>query len=288
MISVIVPAHNEEAVIAQSVRSFLDSSGSDDVEIVVVCNGCKDATASAAAGVSSAVRVLESPVPSKVQAVNLGLAQARGEVTVCVDADIRLVGAGVAGLARALDAPGVLAAAPRADMDFAPGTSWAVKAYYRVWLSLPYVAEGMVGCGVYALNEAGRARIGTIPEIIADDGYVRASFAPHERVRVDDSVARVRAPRTLSDLIKIKTRSRLGGYQLNSTLGGRLPGHTEGAKYGSAWAGVLRSPGLWIDVLPYLLVNVVSRVRAKRQFRRLDTYVWERDESSRRVNGVGS
>lgn len=282
-ITVVIPAHNEAAVIVETLRAL--TGGGDGLEVLVVCNGCTDGTAAAAAGVAG-VRVMESPVPSKVNAVNLGLREARGEVVVCVDADIRLGGAGVAGLARALERPGVLAAAPRVEMDFAPGTAWGVRAYYRVWFALPYVSEGMVGCGVYALNAAGRARIGEIPELIADDGFVRSSFAAGERVRVDETVAKVRGPRTLRDLIKIKTRSRLGGYQLRQRFPEGLPGQGGGARHGSAWAGVLMKPSLWACVPAYLYVNIVSRLRAKGQVKSLAGYVWERDESSRNVAGA--
>ena len=90
----------------------------------------------------------------------------------------------------------------------------AVRAYYRVWARLPYVREGMIGVGVYALSEEGRRRFAEFPEIIADDGYVRMLFSPSERVRVDDAPVRVYAPEGLSDLVRIKTRSRLGRYEL--------------------------------------------------------------------------
>ena len=57
------------------------------------------------------------------------------------------------------------------------GSSLAVRAYYRIWLRLPYVREGMIGVGVYALSEEGRRRFGEFPEVIADDGYVRMLFS---------------------------------------------------------------------------------------------------------------
>jgi len=279
-ITVIIPAHNEAAVIAASLRSLRDDAGGTDVEIIVICNGCTDDTAAIAAR-EPGVRVIKSPLPSKVAAINLGIQHARGEHVVVVDADIRLSGDGLRGLARALASPGVLAAAPRAEMEFAPGTSWFVRAYYRVWFSLPYVHEGMVGCGVYAVGAAGRARVFPLPNIIADDGFVRGSFAPGERVRVDTVIATVRAPRTLRDLIKIKTRSRLGGYQLTRRVAQRLPGQNERSQHGSLWLGMLARPHLWANTAAYLYVNLASRRRAKAQFARMESYVWERDESAR-------
>jgi hypothetical protein len=144
----------------------------------------------------------------------------------------------------------------------------------------------MMGCGVYALNAAGRARIGELPELIADDGFVRASFAPGERVKVEETVARVRSPRTLHDLLKIKTRSRLGGYQLQAMFPKGLPGQNERRQHRGAWLGILRSPSLWACVPAYLYVNLVSRLRAKQRLKSLDAYTWERDESSRNMAGA--
>jgi glycosyltransferase involved in cell wall biosynthesis len=279
-VSAIIPAHNEAGVIADTLRSLLQGHELGAVRVLVVCNGCTDSTANVARGIDG-VTVLESSIPSKVAAVNLGLETAPEGTAICVDADIRLSSGGLAALAAAINVPEPRVAAPSVRMDFGSGASWTVRAYYRLWLSLPYVAEGMVGCGVYALNDAARRRLGKIPQIIADDGYVRGSFAPAERVKVESVIATVRAPRTMRDLVKIKTRSRLGRYQLDALFGGKLPGQNERQQHGSAWRGVLFNPARWLDVAVYLYVNAVTRYRARRQFAKLETYVWERDESTR-------
>ena len=77
----------------------------------------------------------------------------------------------------------------------------------------------MIGVGVYAVSEDGRSRFGAFPDVIADDGYVRTLFDASERVCVEDAPVRVYAPKRLSDLVRIKTRSRLGRYE----LGQRFP-----------------------------------------------------------------
>lgn len=285
MISVIVPAHDEASVIGASLASYIAAAGGLAVEVLVVCNGCSDNTAAVAgafAGVVPAVRVLESAVASKVGAVNLGLSEARGDVVVCVDADVRLGGAGLAGLVRELSKPGVLAAAPKAVMDFGGGTPWFVRAYYKLWLELPYVREGMVGCGVYALNAGGRARVGALPNIISDDGYVRFQFNSAERVLAEDVTAIVRAPRSVMGLIRIKTRSRLGRLQLRALFGHAMAGaQRSGGAFGVLWPFLMVRPRLWPCVVPYLIVTLVTRWRAGRQFSRLAEYVWERDLSTR-------
>ena len=89
----------------------------------------------------------------------------------------------------------------------------------RRLVALPYVREGMIGVGVYAVSEDGRRRFEAFPDVIADDGYVRMLFGPSERVSRRDAPVRVYAPKRLSDLVRIKTRSRLGRYE----LGQRFP-----------------------------------------------------------------
>ncbi len=162
------------------------------------------------------------------------------------------------------------------------GSSLAVRAYYRIWARLPYVREGMIGVGVYALSEEGRRRFADFPEIIADDGYVRSLFGAGERIRVDDAPVRVYAPAGFSDLVRIKTRSRLGRYQLRQRFPDLVARERTTKSYRNAiWTIVVR-PWLWPAAIVYAAVLVQTRRRARRQLASIDDYVWERDRSSRR------
>ena len=162
------------------------------------------------------------------------------------------------------------------------GSSLAVRAYYRIWTRLPYVREGMIGVGVYALSEEGRRRFEEFPDVIADDGYVRMLFSPSERVRVDDAPVRVYAPERLSDLVRIKTRSRLGRYELRQRFPDLVARERTTKSYRSAlWTIVVR-PWLWPAAALYAVVLVQTRRRARSQLASIDDYVWERDQSSRR------
>jgi glycosyltransferase involved in cell wall biosynthesis len=93
MISVIIPAHNEEKYIAGCIRSILGQPYKD-YEIIVVCNGCTDRTAIAArktrnfAGEKAAkIRVIESHKANVSAARNIGAKNAKGDVFVFLDAD---------------------------------------------------------------------------------------------------------------------------------------------------------------------------------------------------------
>ncbi len=245
------------------------------------CNACSDKTVDIARDFGDPVRVVESDVPSKTNAMNMGDTAARGFPRVYVDADVVMSLASVRALAKALEKDGVRAVAPAVETVYPPGTIWSVRAYYDFWMALPYIQEGMMAAGVYAMNEAGRAFFGRFPDVISDDGFVRLQFSQTERIEVDAALSVVSAPAKLDDLIKIKTRSRLGVYELMT----RFPDHYSreaGTKqYGKAIMALARKPRLYLAAIPYLWVNVISRLRARNQRRTPGKYVWERDNSSR-------
>ena len=213
MVSIVIPAHNEETTIGRCLSRLLGEGSSESLRVVVACNGCSDRTAEFARQFGDRVTVIETDVASKVYAMNLGDEASQGFPRFYMDADVVLSPNDIREVERTLQSGGVLAAAPRMQMDFS-NASWAVRAVYRVWMALPYTRSGMMGVGVYALSEEGRRRFGRFPDIIADDGYIRVLFKPHERAAVDAARSIVKAPATLAGLIKIKTRSRLGGFQL--------------------------------------------------------------------------
>jgi glycosyltransferase involved in cell wall biosynthesis len=248
------------------------------VQVVVVANGCHDDTASRAREFSPSIVVVETSVPSKPNALNLGDEKCNGFPRAYLDADIELSPGTLRILANQLRESGALVAAPAMSMRF-DRSAWAVRAYYRVWQQLPYVQEGLIGVGMYMISEEGRRRFDRFPDIIADDGYVRRLYAPHERISVSECHAIVSAPTSLWGLIKIKTRSRLGGYELGEAFPDLLANEPKG--YGEAMRGILRQPSLWPAVIAYLGVNAIARVRARRMLKQSKRKVWERDDSSR-------
>src|SRR3954470_11754775 len=48
IISVVVPAHDEEQVITRCLRALTGGTAAEEVEVIVVCNGCSDRTADVA------------------------------------------------------------------------------------------------------------------------------------------------------------------------------------------------------------------------------------------------
>ena len=279
-ISIIIPAHNEAAVIRRTLTSLLDGLGDIPVQVVVVCNGCVDGTADCARAVSDPrILVIEIPNGSKTGAMNEGDRYTSIFPRVYMDADVQLRPEDLNTLCAYMVRTGVPAAVPMARMNF-DGVSGPVQAYYKIWFSLTYIRSGMVGCGVYALSKEGRARFGKFPGIISDDGFVRAHFSDKERPVVGGCIVTVRAPRTLAGLIKIKTRSRLGGRQLRECYPKLFNKELSNSRWRTLLWYLFR-PNLWLAMPYYLLVVGISLWRSWRQFKRQDFSVWERDETSR-------
>jgi len=279
-ISVVIAAHNEEAVIGHCLDALLQGARPNELEIVVVCNGCTDRTSDVARAYGDGVHVIETPEASKTAALNLGDAVVGSFPRFYVDADVTLAIGSIRLIAARLEGD-TLAASPVMQVDLR-GSSLAVRAYYRVWMRLPYVREGMIGVGVYALSEDGRRRFEEFPDVIADDGYVRMLFSSAERIRVDDAPVLVHAPGGLSDLVRIKTRSRLGRYELRQRFPGLVGTERATKSYRNAALAIAARPWLWPAAMVYAAVTLQTRRRAGRQLTAIDSYVWERDQSSRR------
>lgn len=91
LVSILVPAHNEEPSICATVRSLL-AIDYPNFEILVLDDGSTDDTADAARTFEgrfgpATCRVLTKPNGGKWSAHNFGLMHARGELILCVDAD---------------------------------------------------------------------------------------------------------------------------------------------------------------------------------------------------------
>lgn len=276
-ISIVIPAHNEGAVIERCLRTLLQSAKPGELCVVVVANGCTDRTAAVARAVDPCVEVIETPVGCKTTALNLGDGAA-GDVfpRIYLDGDLVLGTDAARMICDALREPGVLAAAPRFEFDL-EGASWAVRAFYRAWATMPYFDTGRIA-GAYALSREGRARFGRFPKLISDDGFVRLQFAPPERKTVDGCVVKVVAPRTLSDLLKIKTRSKAGTMELRAKHPELFANET--ASEGASLKRMLGRPLMWPSYAVYALVNLVAKRRARKRLSE-GSKIWERDESSR-------
>ena len=147
-LSVVIPAYDEEAVIADAVHDlhdFWSADGPGEVEIVVVDDGSRDATAARVRGLElPGVRLLQQPNRGKGAAVRAGVAATSGNVVYFIDADlpysmdnqrdaVRLVESGV----RAAVGSRRVAGAHAADYPIARRAfSWSLKVLMRLLLGL--------------------------------------------------------------------------------------------------------------------------------------------------------
>jgi glycosyltransferase involved in cell wall biosynthesis len=278
MVSVVVPAHNESTSIGRCLDSMLDGLAKNELQIVVVCNGCNDDTAEIARCFGPPVEVVETPIASKIAALRLGDELATGFPRFYLDADVELPLESIRRVADVLRRGPWLAAAPRMKVDLS-GRKWAVRAYYSIWTRLPYHASQMIGSGVYAMSEAGRLRFDTFPDLISDDGFVRLQFSPEERTSVEGASFTIRPPETLAAVVRIKTRSQKGAVQLKRAFPELA--RNDVRDYRSALTGILREPRQWANCWVYLYVILVTKLRAYWLNYTQDLGEWERDETSR-------
>lgn len=279
MATVIIPAHNEASVIRRCLDSIIQQPEVDT--LIVACNGCSDNTAAIVRQHYPDVICLELSTPSKVQALNAAEHYKSTWPIFYIDADTALSADAIATITQALAEGKTLLAAPEPVIDTSQ-SSWWVKQYYKTWLSLPYIREGVVATCSYVLTEQGRQRFSHFPAVINDDGFVRCQFKPQERRNISGASIFIQAPRNLRSLIKIKSRARLGNQQLAAL---NLCAYAEAKPYSRILLDKLFNKN-FLSTLVYLFIAAVIRLRAAKQFKNLQAYTWEKDQSSRQTQAA--
>jgi glycosyltransferase involved in cell wall biosynthesis len=277
--TVIIPAHNEARVIGRLLSQLVSDARPGELDIIVVPNGCTDDTAEVAASFGPMVQVLPVPVASKQEALRAGDRMATGFPRFYVDADVELRTEDVRALAAALRRTGALAVGPQRVLALS-GSSWPVRWYYEVWMSLPEVQAGLFGRGVIGVSNAGHERIANLPSLMSDDLAAALVFAPNERMIVPDARVIVHPPQRLSDLLRRRVRVATGVTQLEHDES--APQSTARTRPTDLLAIIRRGPRMAPRVMLFTAVAVLARGRARRAARRRDYSTWLRDESSRR------
>ena len=215
VLSVVIAANNEEHHIGPCLQSLLgQDDGAGRVEVVVAANGCSDRTVERARAHEAAFQdkdwrliVIDLPDAGKLNAITRGEQAASGDILVYLDADVRC-DAPLLGQLR-VELSGVAPRYATGTLQVAPAKSWVTRRYAHFWTQLPFVQDGAVGAGLFAVNRAGRARWDTFPSIISDDTFARLQFRPAERVEVP---ARYHWPMVegYSNLVRVRKRQDEG------------------------------------------------------------------------------
>lgn len=189
MISLIIPANNEESMIGRCLGAVLASDPpGEPVEVIIAANACTDRTVQVALswrdGVEAkgwALTVLDLAEGGKMNALNRADDVAQGDKRVYLDADVVVDAGLLAQLSEVLDTDDPRYAS--GDVRIAPPRTFVSRAYRVIYQKVPFFTQDVPGCGVFAVNAAGRKRWGDFPDIISDDTFVRLSFTPSERVK---------------------------------------------------------------------------------------------------------
>ncbi|MBD0324017.1 MAG: glycosyltransferase [Aldersonia sp.] len=264
--SIVIPAHNEAAVITNTLAPLSDPACSGALEVIVVCNGCTDATADVAQSVPG-IKVLEIDEASKTAALNAGDDAATLWPRLYLDADIRISPRAVADVFDVLRSGDALAARPVYKFDTA-GASAPVRGYYRARSRIPHFREALWGAGAYALSEAGHKRMGRFPSLVADDLWIAQQFDPSEMTVVETDPALVATPRDSRSLAKVLRRVYRGSSE--------IPDSKSAGQSLKSLIGGVRGPRSAADAAVYVSFALAGRRQSRQPVR------WERDESSRR------
>jgi glycosyltransferase involved in cell wall biosynthesis len=202
--SVLVPAHNEGAVLARLLTPLAPALTSRAIELVVVCNGCTDNTATVARSFPT-VRVIELESASKTDALRAGDLRLEAFPRFYVDADVELPLQALYATAQALSSNGKLAGRPRFRYELASSKP-LIRSFYTARITIPSIFNALWGAGVYVLTEAGRRRFQEFPDVVADDLWVDGLFAPSEIAIVPCEPVVVHVPTTVRGLLGTLTR----------------------------------------------------------------------------------
>lgn len=276
MPSVVIAAHNEEAVLGVCLES-LHREGLNCEDIVVVPNGCSDRTADVAR--RHGVVVVDRAKPGKAAALNAGDAVAHGFPRIYLDADIVVPSGSLLKVAAALDS-GVLAVAPRRRMNIA-GRPWPVRAYFSINERLPAFCESLFGRGMIIVSAEGRSRFGMFPEFVADDLFLDSQFSAAEKREVRGAAILVETPHTTRELVRRLVRVRRGNRQLR--VAAANGGMSATVRDSDRWAWlrdvVAPHPSQWVNAAPYAAITLLAAICGRRES---GSDSWGRDESTRK------
>lgn len=281
MPSVVIAAHDEEAVIGRCLDALAVQREISSLEVVVSANGCHDRTAEVAA--SRGVAVVDREEPGKAAALNAGEAVVTEFPRIFLDADIIVPPHAISALAaRLAKGDRALVAVPRRRVSLS-GRPWPVRAYFSINENLPAFRSGLFGRGMIAVSQAGRGRFAAFPELIADDLFLDSQFADHEKCEVAEVEVVIEAPYTTRALLRRLVRVRRGNTEMRSA-------HPDRTRQSDPWAwyrDVVRpNPRLMIAAIPYVTITLLANILARRHPATNDA--WGQDASTRNVDGTSA
>ncbi|MDB4881516.1 MAG: polysaccharide deacetylase, partial [Gemmatimonadetes bacterium] len=225
-VSIIVPAYNEERVIVQTIASLLNQRYAGPLEIVVVDDGSTDDTADIVEEAYAAhprVSIHRRENGGKASALNFGIARARHEIVIGLDADTLFADDTVAELVQPLANPRVGAVAGNAKVGNRINlvTRWQALEYVTSQ-NLDRRAFSLLDCITVVPGAVGAWRRQLVLDVggfredtLAEDQDLTLAIrrAGHSVAYADGAVAYTEAPDTLRGLAKQRFRWSFGTLQ---------------------------------------------------------------------------
>ena len=225
-VSVIIPAFNEEKVVIQTISSLLNQAYSGDLELVVVDDGSSDDTAAIceeAYGSHPQVTIFRKENGGKASALNFGIARARHEIVIGLDADTVFDDDTVAELVQPLQDPRVAAVAGNAKVGNRINlvTRWQALEYVTSQ-NLDRRAFALLDCVTVVPGAVGAWRRSVVLDVggfkedtLAEDQDLTLAMrrAGYSVAYADGAVAYTEAPDTLRGLAKQRFRWSFGTLQ---------------------------------------------------------------------------
>ncbi|MET4080615.1 cellulose synthase/poly-beta-1,6-N-acetylglucosamine synthase-like glycosyltransferase/peptidoglycan/xylan/chitin deacetylase (PgdA/CDA1 family)/spore germination protein YaaH [Pedobacter sp. UYP30] len=225
LVSIIIPAYNEEVTAIQTINSLLKLNY-PNFELIFVDDGSKDKTfeiVSAKFAGNNHVKLYRKINGGKASALNYGISKANGEYLVCIDADTQLKTDAVTELMKLFYSPEIAAVAGTVKVGNAHNliTTWQSIEYItsqnmdrRAFdlLNTITVVPGAIGAfRKSVILEIGGFTIDTLAEDC--DLTMRILRAGYKVKNCDTAIAYTEAPETVEMLLKQRFRWSFGVMQ---------------------------------------------------------------------------
>ncbi len=227
LVSVIVPAYNEEKAIGKTIESLLRLSYPNK-EIIIVDDGSSDRTLEVAKSHAKGdlMKVIAKPNGGKWDALNAGIRQAKGEFVVCIDADTLLDQNAIQHLVKHFRDPKIGAVAGNVKVGNRSGVLTKLQALeYVVGINLHRRSEAHLQNVTVVPGPIGAFRASVLKEVglfegdtFAEDAdiTVRILKAGYKTVFEARAFGYTEAPKSMHSLAKQRYRWYRGSFQVLS------------------------------------------------------------------------
>jgi poly-beta-1,6 N-acetyl-D-glucosamine synthase len=227
LVTVIVPAYNEEQAIRKTIAAILDLSY-DKKEIIIVDDGSTDGTYDAAKTYAhhDFINIMTKPNGGKWDALNTGIKAAKGKFLVCIDADTHLDPNAIQHLIKHFKDPNIAAVAGNVKVGNRRGLLTKLQALeYVVGINLHRRSEASLQTVTVVPGPIGAFRASVLKEVglfegdtFAEDADItfRILKAGYKTAFEAQAIGYTEAPTSMTSLAKQRYRWYRGSLQVLS------------------------------------------------------------------------